>query len=97
MRNYRSLFLVCCPVLLAGCSAAIEYDLVIRNGTVYDGTGSEPFIGDVAINGAVIGAVGSLADVRGRTEIEAAGLAVAPGFINMLSWANESLLHDGRA
>ncbi|MHC4235127.1 MAG: N-acyl-D-amino-acid deacylase family protein [Planctomycetota bacterium] len=97
MRNYRSLFLVCCPALLAGCSAAIQYDLVIRNGMVYDGTGSEPFVADVAVNGAVIAAVGSLADVRGRTEIEAAGLAVAPGFINMLSWANESLLHDGRA
>jgi N-acyl-D-aspartate/D-glutamate deacylase len=72
-------------------------DVVIRNGTIYDGSGSDPLIGDVAVNGDVIAAVGGLPGVRGRVEIDVAGLAVAPGFINMLSWATESLIQDGRS
>ncbi len=74
-----------------------ECDLLIRNGTIYDGSGANPFSGDVAVDGDRITAAGSLPGVRGRTEIDAAGLAVAPGFINMLSWANESLIEDGRS
>ena len=58
------------------------YDVVIRNGTIYDGTGSPPFTGDVAIQGDTIVAVGTVGNVRGRHEIDATGLAVAPGFIN---------------
>ena len=72
-------------------------DLIIRNGTIFDGSGNEPVEGDVAIDGDTIAAVGDLHDWRGRDEVEAAGLAVAPGFVNMLSWATESLLEDGRA
>lgn len=73
------------------------YDVVIRGGTIYDGSGNEPFVGDVLINGDRIVAVGGpAAKARGRTEIEATGLAVSPGFINMLSWATESLIADGR-
>ena len=71
-------------------------DLVIRNAVVYDGSGGRPFEGDVAIAGDTIAAVGH-SGVRGRDELDAAGLAVAPGFVNMLSWATESLLEDGRA
>ncbi len=80
-----------------GCAvtAGGEYDVVIRNGTVYDGSGSAPFAGDVAVRGDRIAAVGKGA--RGRVEIDAKGLAVAPGFVNVLSWANESLLVDGRS
>ncbi|HKS38389.1 MAG TPA: D-aminoacylase [Verrucomicrobiae bacterium] len=78
-------------------SPAAEYDLVIRNGTLYDGSGNTPVIGDVAIQGDTIASIGKNGDARGRTEIDAGGLAVAPGFINMLSWANESLIHDGRS
>lgn len=78
-------------------NAATEFDLVIRNGTIYDGSGGKPFIGDVAINGSTIAAIGKLKDARGKTEIDAKGLAVAPGFINMLSWATESLIADGRS
>jgi N-acyl-D-amino-acid deacylase len=74
-----------------------EFDILIRDGTIYDGRGAPPFIGDVAIRGDSIVAVGSLEDVRGRKEIDAAGLAVAPGFVNMLSWATESLIEDGRS
>ena len=73
------------------------YDIVIRGGTVYDGLGGEPFVADVAIEGDRIAAVGDLAGAGGRQEIDASGLAVAPGFINMLSWAVESLIEDGRA
>ncbi|OGT93058.1 MAG: aminoacylase [Gemmatimonadetes bacterium GWC2_71_9] len=83
------------PVLLAAC--APTYDVVIRHGTVYDGTGGVPARADVAIRGDSIVAVGGAVRGRGRTEIDAAGLAVAPGFINMLSWANEDLIQDGRS
>ena len=74
-----------------------DYDLIIRGGMIYDGSGSAPRIGDVAITGDAIMAVGSLPDASGKMEIDAAGLAVAPGFINMLSWAAKSLLMDGLA
>jgi N-acyl-D-amino-acid deacylase len=74
-----------------------EYDLVIHNGTLYDGSGGEPVVGSVAIQGETIAAVGPSVAGRGRREIDAAGLAVAPGFINMLSWASESLIADGRS
>lgn len=74
-----------------------QYDLVIRNGTIYDGTGGPPLAGDLAVNGQAIAAIGPLANARGRTELDAGGLAVAPGFINMLSWANRSLIEDGRS
>lgn len=72
------------------------YDLVIRGGTIYDGSGGEPFVGDVAISGDRIVAVSSSVAGRGRREVDAAGLAVAPGFVNVLSWATESLIEDGR-
>lgn len=75
-----------------------RYDVLIRGGTIYDGSGSAPVVGDVAIQGDSIVAVGPLpADATAATTIDAAGLAVAPGFINMLSWANESLIQDGRS
>ena len=72
------------------------YDVVIRGGTVYDGSGVTPFDADVAIDGDRIAAIGKVAE-RGRTELDAGGLAVAPGFINMLSWATTSLIADGRS
>ncbi|MEN9508187.1 MAG: hypothetical protein RLZZ621_750 [Gemmatimonadota bacterium] len=81
---------------LAACSETASYDVVIRNGTVYDGSGRAPIVGDVAIQGDSIVTVGQV-DGRGHTEIDAAGQAVAPGFINMLSWATESLIEDGRS
>jgi N-acyl-D-amino-acid deacylase len=71
--------------------------VIIRHGTVYDGSGNPGVVADVAITGDSIAAVGDLAAARGALEVDAAGLAVAPGFINMLSWATESLLEDGRS
>lgn len=72
-------------------------DLLIRGGTIYDGRGAPPYDGDVAITGDTIAAAGRLDGWRGREELDAGGRAVAPGFVNMLSWATESLLEDGRA
>ncbi len=80
---------------VAACGAPQEYDVVIRNGTIYDGSGGAPYQGDVGIEGDRIAAVGNLGRAVGTTEFDAAGLAVSPGFINMLSWANESLIEDG--
>jgi len=74
-----------------------QHDLIIRNGTIYDGTGAPPVASDLAVNGQAIAAIGSLRNARGRTELDAQGMAVAPGFINMLSWANRSLIEDGRS
>lgn len=76
---------------------AVTYDVIIRNGTIYDGSGKTPFVGDVAIQGDTIAAIGDLKDAAGKQEINAKGLAVAPGFINMLSWADKDLLKDGRS
>lgn len=73
------------------------YDLIIRGGTVYDGTGAAGKAADVAINGQRIAAVGDLGDARAKRQVDARGMAVAPGFINMLSWATISLLADGRS
>jgi N-acyl-D-amino-acid deacylase len=102
----RSLHLLPLALLLAaappradanGPAAAAEYDLVVRGGTIYNGLGGEPYTGDVAVQGDRIAAVGPLpAGAKGKLEVDARGLAVAPGFINMLSWATESLLVDGR-
>lgn len=72
-------------------------DTVIRNGTIYDGSGTEPFTGDIAIHSDSIVAIGDIGRIRGVKEIDAKGHAVAPGFINMLSWADKTLLMDGRA
>ncbi|HYR28664.1 MAG TPA: D-aminoacylase [Thermoanaerobaculia bacterium] len=84
-------------LLLAGCATtARQHDVVIRNGMIYDGRGGAPYVGSVAIDGDRITAVGDVAG-RGRREVDAKGLAVAPGFINMLSWATDSLIVDGRA
>jgi N-acyl-D-amino-acid deacylase len=74
-----------------------ECDLLIRAGTIYDGRGGSPISGDVAITGDRIVAVGRLQGWRAADEIDARDQAVSPGFVNMLSWANESLLEDGRA
>jgi len=74
-----------------------EYDLVIRNGTIYDGRGGAPFVGDVAVSGDSIALVGPPGPAPGRHEIDASGLAVAPGFINVLSWAVDSLIEDGHS
>jgi N-acyl-D-amino-acid deacylase len=73
-----------------------EYDVLIRNGTLYDGSGAAPLQADIAIRGDKIVAVGRLNAAQAKRVVDARGLAVAPGFINMLSWSNEALIADGR-
>ena len=92
----RKVHFVLVTLLLAGCGPHPGYDVVIRGGTILDGGGGAPYSGDVAIRGDSIAAVGRVPG-HGRTEIEARGMAVAPGFINMLSWSSEPLLQDGRS
>jgi len=82
---------------LASCSVTDEYDVIIRGATIYDGSGEPCRVGDVAIDGDRIAAVGDLGDAAGRHTLDAQGMAVAPGFINMLSWATRTLLVDPRA
>ena len=83
--------------LICGCTDSDSFDLLIRNGKIIDGSGSTAFTGDVGFRGDTIAAIGDLKGARGRTEIDAQGMVVAPGFINMLSWAVESLIEDGRS
>lgn len=93
-------------LLTTGCSMShapavpepgAMHDVVLRGGTIFDGGGGTPFAGDVAIDGDRIALIGAVGAARGRLEIDVTGRAVAPGFINMLSWADESLLVDGRS
>jgi len=84
-------------IFLSACTPPVNYDVILRGGTIYDGSGQPPFPGDIAFDGDTIAAYGELGDATGTTEIDVSGLAVAPGFINMMSWANESLLEDGHS
>ena len=95
LRNFSVVTLLLCSCLYCSCTRDPDFDIIIRNGTVYDGSGSSPFVGDVAINGDTIVGAGDIAYAIGRLEIDASRMAVAPGFINMLSWANESLIEEG--
>lgn len=90
--------LAICALLLA-CNGGPPptYDLILRGGTIYDGSGSEPYVGDLAIRGDEIAALGELGEATAPLELDVEGLAVAPGFVNMMSWANESLIEDGHS
>ena len=84
------------PTVLAAEPEGL-HDLLVRGGTIYDGSGGKPFVGDVVIDGDRIAYVGPHQAVRARTVLDAHGQAVAPGFINMLAHPEESFLIDGRA
>ena len=84
-------------LLVGGCTTAPTYDVLIRNGRIVDGSGEAGYIGAVGINADTIAAVGPLSNAKGIVEIDATGLVVAPGFINMLSWAPVSLIEDGKS
>jgi len=97
MKPILPLFPILLLLLLSGCTAPESYDLLIKNGTIIDGSGQASYLGDVGINADTIAAMGNLKHATGRVEIDATGLAVAPGFINMLSWSVESLIEDGNS
>ena len=84
-------------LLITACSQKQQFDVIIRNGLIYNGSGEKPFIGDIGINDDKIVTVGDLEKARGLKEVDASGMAVSPGFINMLSWSHESLIQDGRS
>ena len=92
MRN--SLKLLTLSFLAFSCTPT--YDTIIQNGTIYDGSGQAPYQADIAIKNDTIAAIGDLSEESARKKIDAKNLAVAPGFINMLSWGNNSLITDGR-
>ena len=93
----RALLSLLVTAACAGCAAAPQYDVVIRHGTVYDGTGAAGAVQDLAIQADRIAARGDLSAARGRQEIDASGLAVAPGFIDMLNHSETTLIADGRS
>ena len=93
----RARFAPVLGLLLAwSCASPVTHDLILRGGTLIDGTGSPGYVGDLAVDGERIAAIGDLGTAVGATEIEVSGLAVAPGFINMLSGVT-GLIVDGRA
>ncbi len=96
MRNYHLVFVL---LLLVGCTSGHQshYDVIIRNGLIYDGSGENPIAADLAILGDTIATIGELSSATADLEINASGKAVSPGFINMLSWAPYSLIEDGRS
>src|SRR5213594_1004339 len=94
----RAVFAVFLTILLpAFGQEPPNFDVIIKGGTVYDGTGAEPRRADLAIRSDRIAGVGDFRSAKAKTVIDAKGLAVAPGFINMLSWSTESLIEDGRS
>jgi len=97
IRRFLALVLGLSVPSLAACAKPPAYDVVIRHGTVYDGTGAPGKAGDIAILDDRIAAMGDLSGERGREEVDATGLAVAPGFINMLSHSESSLIEDGHS
>src|SRR5438552_7445098 len=82
---------------IAVTARAQDFDIIIKGGAVYDGTGGEAQYVDLAIKGDRIAGLGDFSKVSAKTIVNASGLAVAPGFINMLSWSTESLIQDGRS
>ena len=93
------IFLFFLLTLIGACSdnSKKDYDLIIRNGLIYDGSGNAPISSDIAINGSFIALIGDLSNSTAKKEVNAEGMAVAPGFINVLSWATQPLIIDGRA
>jgi N-acyl-D-amino-acid deacylase len=91
----RALFLL--VSITCSFAAAQDFDVIIKNGAVYDGTGSEAQHVDLAIKGDHIAGLGDFKNAKAKIIVDARGLTVAPGFINMLSWSTESLIQDGRS
>jgi len=94
MKNIAALLLL---FLIASCQTNKIYDIVLKNGQIYDGTGQTAFVGDIGIIADTIAIISEPNTLKGIKEHDLNGQAVAPGFINMLSWANVSLLEDGRS
>ena len=94
MKQLITIFII--SLAISSCKQT-SYDTIIRNGKIYDGNGGEPFKGDIGIISDTIAFIGDLSKEKGRNEIDANGMAVSPGFINMLSWSPVTLLEDGNS
>src|SRR5210317_4772 len=97
MKPIKTLLLLTLLFAFYNCSEQKTFDVLIKNGQILDGSGNPSYIGDIGINADTIAEIGNLKNAKGLKELDATGLAVAPGFINMLSWATESLIEDGRS
>ena len=100
MKKIVFLALLCClnvSFSSAQTKTPTTFDVIISGGTVYDGSGARPRKADVGIKGDKVVAIGDLRLAKAALIVDAAGMAVAPGFINMLSWATESLIVDPRS
>ncbi len=95
--GFRLLATLALSFSVGSVSPRKRFDVIIRGGTVYDGTGGPGRRADVGLRGDAIAEVGDLSSASSRTIVDARALAVAPGFINMLSWSTESLIVDGRS
>jgi len=95
--SFRLSLVVISAIFSMYCGPKDDFDVLILNGTIYDGSGGEPFSADLGIRGDTIAAIGGLDEYTSRIRIDAEGRAVSPGFINMLSWAHKSLLFDGQS
>ena len=94
----KKLYLIFVTVIIWSCHPKSQkFDLIVRNAMIYDGSGNAPYIGDLAVSADTIAAMGDLSRDLGNVEFDAKDLSLAPGFINMLSWANETLIEDGRS
>src|SRR5210317_366662 len=97
MKPFKTFLFLVFIITLYSCNKKEQFDVLILQGQILDGSGNASYIGDIGINADTIAAIGNLKEAKGLKEIDATGLAVAPGFINMLSWATESLIEDGRS
>lgn len=93
----HSFLLLIIALSQTACHQQQSYDTIIKNGTIYDGSGNKPYIADVAINADTIAFIGDLKNAHAKNELDASGKAVAPGFINMMGHSEETLFQDGRA
>jgi N-acyl-D-amino-acid deacylase len=95
MKKFAAIAVAVAGLFASSAAPPVAYNVLIRGGTIYDGSGEAPYVGDVGIKGDRIVCIGSCPGTASQT-VDATGKAVSPGFINMLSWANESLIADGR-
>lgn len=89
--------LVVAVAFFVSCSAPADFETLLTGGTIYDGSGETPYVADVGIRADTIAAIGDLSEFSAAQVKDVSGLAVSPGFINMLSWATTSLIEDGRS
>ena len=95
MRKFTCFWPAWC--LLLACHPSLHYDTIIRHGMIYDGTGDSAYKGDIAIQHDTLAYIGDLSGAQATRDIDAKGMAVSPGFIDMQSQSMVSLLQDGRS